>query len=70
MQGRIQGGADSPPPKTYESNFIRHDFAQTRKSIRDIRRFCHPFVLSQQCCEVNFISLTVVNPRMRLDYQI
>ena len=30
----------SPPPKTYESTFIRHDFVQSQNSIRDIRRFC------------------------------
>jgi len=27
-------------------------------------------VLSQQCCEVHYISLPVVNLRMKLDYQV
>jgi len=33
MQGRIQGDdwGDRPPPKTYESNFIHHDFVQFGK---------------------------------------
>jgi len=26
-----RGGGGSPPPKTYESNFIHHDFVQLRK---------------------------------------
>ena len=44
------------PAKTYESNFIPHDFVQFRK----FNAILPPTVLSQQCCDVCFTSLTVV----------
>ena len=59
-QGRIQG-ARSPPPKTYESNFSHHDFVQFGKQHSRYKASLPSIVLSQQCCEVYFISLTVVN---------
>jgi len=53
---RVGAGADrggDRPPKTYESNFIHHDFIQFGKP---------SIVLSQKSCEVHVISLTVENP--------
>ena len=43
-------GDDRPPPKTFESNFIQHDFVQYRKQhswYKDILPsiFCHSSVL-------------------------
>ena len=67
-QEQIQGG--DCPPATYESNFIHHDIVQFRKRHSRYEAILPSIVLSQQCCEVCFISLTEVNPRMRLDYQI
>jgi len=49
-------------PKTYESNFIHHDFAQFGKQYERYKAILSPIALSQQCCEVDYISLTVVNP--------
>ena len=45
------------PPKTYESNFIRHGFVQFGKQLWRYKLI----VLSQQCCVVWFISPTVGN---------
>jgi len=47
------------PLETYESNFIHYNFAQFEKQhsrYKDISPF---IVLSQQCCEVCFISRTL-----------
>jgi len=52
----------SLPPKTYVSNFINHDFVQFRKQHSRYKAILPSIVLSQQCCEVHFISLTLVNP--------
>jgi len=46
------------PPKTYQNNFYHHDFAQFGS--HDFKAILPPTVLSQQCCDVYFISLTVV----------
>jgi len=61
--GRSRGG-DRPdrPLKTYESNFIHHDFAQFGKQHSRYKAILPSIVLSQQCCEVYFISFAVVNP--------
>jgi len=50
------------PLKTYESNFIHHDFAQFRKEHSRYKAILPSIVLSQQCCEVCFTSRAVVNP--------
>ena len=50
------------PPKTNESNFIHHDFAQFGKQYSRYKGILPSTVLSQQCCEAYFISLAVVNP--------
>jgi len=54
-------GALTSFPKTYESNFIHHDFVQFGKQHSRYKAILSSIVLSQQCCEVYFISLTVVN---------
>jgi len=58
-QGRIQGGRSAP--KTYESYFFRHDFVQFGKQHSRYKAILPSIVLSQQCCEVYFISLTLGN---------
>jgi len=50
------------PPKTYESNFIHHDFVQFGKQHSRYKVILSSIILSQQCCEVYFISLTVTKP--------
>jgi len=65
IQGRIQGGR-SPPPKTYESNFIHHDFVQFRKQHSRLKAILSSIVFLQQCCEVYFISLTAAKPLWHL----
>jgi len=63
-QGWIQRGVMGAIafPRTYESNFIHHDFVQFGKQHSRYKAILSSIVLSQQCCEVYFISLTVVNP--------
>jgi len=56
------------PPKTYESNFIYHDFLQFENSICDIRPFCRPLF-----CHSSFVKYTlsyISEAVMRLDYLI
>jgi len=48
-QGRIQGEGRSPR-KTYESNFIYHDFAKFLKQHSRYKAFLAFIVLSQQRC--------------------
>jgi len=63
-QGRIQGGRESgtiAPPKTYESNFFHHNFVQFGKKRSRYKAMLTSIVLSKQCCEGYFMSLTVVN---------
>jgi len=55
----FRGGGDRPP-KTYESNLIRHDFVQLGKQHSRYKAILSSIVLSQQCCEAYFISLTVM----------
>jgi len=62
MAGTDQGGEAIALPKTFESNFIHHDFERFRKQHLRYKAILPSIVLSQQCCEVCFISLTVVNP--------
>jgi len=62
VQVRIQRGAIAPL-KTYESNLIQHDlFCTIQKTAFAIQVILSSTVLSQPCCEVYFISLTVVKP--------
>jgi len=48
-------------PNTYERYFFHHDFVQFRKHHSIYKAIFSCIVLSQQCCEVYFISLSVVN---------
>ena len=62
----IRGGSKGvigaiAPRKTYERNFIHHDFVQIEKLHSRYKAILPSIVLSQQYCEVYFISLTVVN---------
>jgi len=47
--------------KIYESNFIHHDFLQLGKQHSRHKAILSFVVLSQQCCEVYFILLTIAN---------
>jgi len=58
------------PPKTYESNFIRHDFVQFGKQHSRYKAISPSIVLSQQCCgSIQHLSYSS-EPVVRLDYQI
>jgi len=50
------------PLKTYESNFIHHDFVQFGKEHSQYEAILLSIVLSQECSEVHFISFTVAKP--------
>ena len=50
------------PPKTYESNFIHHDFVQFEKQHSRWHAILPSIVLLQQYFEVYFVSFTVMNP--------
>jgi len=50
------------PHKTYKSNFIHHNFAKFTKQHLRYKAILTSIVMSQQCCEVYFICLTIVNP--------
>jgi len=58
------------PPKTYESNFVHHDFVQFGKEHSQFKTILPSVVLSQQCCDAYFISLTVVTQQWDLTNQI
>jgi len=45
------------PPKTYVNNFIYHTFVQFEKQHSPYKAILPSTVLTQQCCEVHFISL-------------
>jgi len=47
-------------PQTYESYFVHHDFLQFGKEHSQFKAILPSIVLSQQCCDVYFISLTAV----------
>jgi len=49
------------PTKTYKSNFDHHDFEQFKKqhSPSPYKAILLSIILSQECCEVCFMSLTV-----------
>jgi len=66
-----RGGAIAPP-KTYESNFIHHDFVQFRKQHSRLKAISSSIVLSQQCCELwSLLHLSYSSEAvMRLDYQV
>ena len=61
--GADPGGGDwgDRPSKAYESNFIHHDFVQLGKQHSRHYAILPSVVLSKQCCEVYFISRTVVS---------
>jgi len=63
-QGRIQRGTIGAIAllKTYERDFIHHDFVKFGKQHLRYKAILLSIVLSQLCCEVYFISLAVVNP--------
>ena len=50
------------PPKTYESNCFHHNFVQFGKQHSRFKAILSSIVLPQHCCEIHFISFTVVNP--------
>jgi len=54
-------GIEAAPHKIYESNFTHYDFVQFGKQHSRYQAIIPLIVLSQQCCRVYFISLTVVN---------
>jgi len=54
------------PLKTYEGNFIHHDFVQLSKRNWGYKAISPSIFLSQKCFEVNFVSLTVANPSWNL----
>ena len=47
------------PPKTYDSNFVRHHVVQFGKQHSRYRVILSSIVLPHQCCEIYFICLTV-----------
>ena len=59
--GRILGG-DWGDLKQAKSIFIHPNFLQFGKQHSRYKPILSSFVLSQQCCEVYFISLAAVNP--------
>ena len=58
--GRAMGTIE--PQKNYKSNFVRHDFLQLGKQHSRYKAILPSIVLSQHCCEVYFIPLTVAKP--------
>jgi len=68
---RFRGGSSGAiGAKTYESNLIHHDFVPFRKKHSRYMAIFPSTILPQRWSIGHFISLTVVNPQMRLDYQI
>jgi len=59
-------GESDRSPKTYESNFIRRDFVQCGKQYSRCKAILLSIVLSQEFCEVYFISFTVAKPLWHL----
>jgi len=45
-----------------ENIFIQHDFVHVRNKHSRFKVILSSIVLSQQCCEVYFVSLTVAKP--------
>jgi len=56
-----EGRLGQSTPKAYESNFIHHNFVQLGKQHWRFKAIFPSIVSSQQCCEVNFVFLTMVN---------
>jgi len=54
--------AIAPPLKRMKVTLFTMTLYNSKNSILAIRPFLPFIALSQQCCEENFISLTVVNP--------
>jgi len=61
LQGCIQQGDGwgDRALKTYESNFVHHDFVQFGKQHSRYKVILPPTVLSEECYKEYFISLTV-----------
>jgi len=62
MSNYARAGEDSGgqrPPKTYENNFIHHNFVKFRKQHMRYKAILSSIVLSLQCCEVYFIFFIV-----------
>ena len=61
-----QAGTDPrgerPPLKPKKVSFFHHDFVEFGRKHSRYKGILPSIVLSPQCCEVYFISLTVVNP--------
>jgi len=55
-------GDRPPPPKIYESSFSHHDLLHFGEQHSPYKAILSSIALSQQCCEVYFILLTVAQP--------
>jgi len=61
--GESRGAIEAiAPPETYQLTLFANDCVQFAKHHSQYKAILSSVVLSQKCCEVNFISLTVVNP--------
>jgi len=61
-QGGSRGAIGGSLLETYENIFIRHNFLQFGKQHSWYKPVLSSIVLSQQCCAVYFITLTIANP--------
>jgi len=62
-QGRNKGGRlERLTLLNYENDFIHRNFVQFGKQLSRYKAILPSIVLSQQCCEVIFISLRAVSP--------
>jgi len=59
---RWEGGKEIATPTTVESHFIHHNFLQFGKKHSRYKIISSSTVLSNQCCGVLFIALTVAKP--------
>jgi len=55
----VGGNWDNHPPKTYESNFIHHNFVQIGKQHSRFKGILSLTALLHQSCEVCFTPLTL-----------
>jgi len=63
--GADSGGAIGAiaPLKPTKVAFFHHDFLQFGKQYPQYKVILQSIVLPQQCCEVYFVCLTIVNPQ-------
>ena len=59
IRGSRGGGWGDRPPKTWESNFIHHDFLQLVKKHSRYKAILSSIALSQEGCEICYIPLRV-----------